>query len=106
MTVVRKAFGVLLAGSVCAALVGCAPLRLDDTPRIRGTLVAVEPGAVDVKHKTGRTYHVEVTPDTRIVNSSPTGDATLCAGRRATVSLVAPRRFTESSITLWSGRCR
>ena len=101
-----RRLALLVATSACAVTVtACAPLRLDDAPQIRGTLVTVERSGVDIRHKTGRTYRVEVTPDTKIVNSSRPGDTTLCPGQRATVFLVGPRRFTASSITLWSGRC-
>lgn len=102
-----RRLALLLATSACAFTVtACAPLRLDDQPQIRGTLVTVERSGVGIKHKTGRTYRVEVTPETRIVNSTRPGDTTLCPGQRATVFLAGPRRFTASSITLWSGRCR
>ena len=84
----------------------CAPFRLDERPQIRGTLVTVDGGTVGLRHKTGRTYRIEVTPDTRVVNSRQPGDVRLCPGQRATVFLAGTSRFTASSITLWSGRCK
>lgn len=84
----------------------CGPLRLDDTPQIRGTLVAVNSKSIGIRHKTGATYYVDVTPDTRIVDSRRPGPAMLCPGRRATVLLAGNRRFVASSITLWSGDCK
>lgn len=94
---------VVMAGSLATA---CGPIRLDDTPQIRGTVVAVDGKTVSIKHKTGGTYSVEVTPDTRIVNSSQPGNAKLCPGQRATVLLAGHRRFIASSIMLWSGECK
>jgi hypothetical protein len=79
---------------------------LDDTRRILGTLVAVGGQTIAIKHKTGGTYYVEVTPDTRIVDSRRQGVPKLCPGQRATVSLSGSRRFVASSITLWGGDCR
>jgi hypothetical protein len=87
-------------------LTACGPLRLDDTPQIRGTLVSVDAATVGLRHKAGQTYYVEITRDTRIVNSRHPGNVTLCPGQRATVFLAGARRFTASSITLWSGDCK
>src|SRR5262245_7768955 len=85
--------------------IACAPLRLGDAPQIRGTVVTVAGSTLGIRHKTGKIYRVEVTPDTSIVNSSRPDDRRLCSGQRATVFLVSPRQFTASSIMLWSGRC-
>jgi hypothetical protein len=59
-----------------------------------------------LKHKTGGTYHVQVTPDTTIVNDTQPGSVRICPGQRATVLLTAARRLTASSITLRGADCR
>ena len=100
----RLAWGALLAGGALSVM-ACGPLRLDGRPHIRGTLVSAETNSVAIQHRTGRTYRVEVTPDTRVVNTKRREDARLCAGRRATVYLVDAGRFTASSIVLGAGRC-
>lgn len=85
----------------------CGPLRLDDRPQIRGTVMTVDGHTLTIKHKTGRTYQVAVTPDTRVVIQGQASNGRLCPGQRATVFLAdAPGRFTASSITLWSDRCQ
>jgi hypothetical protein len=96
----------MLVVAACVAITACGPIRLDDRPQIRGTLVSVDGRAVGIRHKTGRTYQVDVTPETRIVNRRRPGDIALCPGQRATVVLVGSRRFTASSITLWSSQCK
>ena len=105
MTDKHRLLGATLVVAGCLAS-ACAPLRLDDSPQIRGTVVTVDGGTVGIKHKTGGTYYVEVTPDTRIVDSRQPGNAKLCPGQRATVFLTGTRRFIASSITLWSGECQ
>ena len=99
--------GCLAAAAIAACLTtgGCGPLRLDSRSAIRGTVAAVEARAVDIRHKTGRTYRVELTRETRIINDQRPGDPTLCPGQRATVLLVGRAQFTASSVTVWSGRC-
>ena len=92
--------------AACIATVGCGPLWLDERPQIRGTLETVDGSSVGIRHKTGRTYQVEVTSETRIVNRRQSGNVTLCPGQRATVFLAESQRFTATSITLWGGRCR
>jgi hypothetical protein len=79
---------------------------LDERAHILGRLVSVDTASIAVKHKTGSTYRVEVTPETKIVNVQRPQSVTLCAGQRATVYLVDSRRLAASSITLWDGRCR
>jgi hypothetical protein len=98
--------GPALAIAICLGATACGPLRLDETPHIRGTLVTVDGRIVGIKHKTGRTYQVEITPETTIVNRGEAGAVALCAGQRATVFLAGPQRFTAASITLWNRRCR
>lgn len=100
------AFAAALLATGCITATTCAPLRVDERPQIRGTFVTVDGSTVGLRHKTGRTYRIEVTPDTRIVNSRQPGDVMLCPGQRATVFLAGTSRFTASSITLWSGRCK
>ena len=99
-------FGAALVITAGLAAASCGPLRLDATPQIRGTLVTVDDRMLGIKHKTGRTYHVEMSPETTIVNRVEPGNVALCPGQRATVFLAGPQRFSASSITLWSGRCR
>ena len=104
---VRSAFAVAaLVTAACLAGTACGPFRVDATPHIRGTVITVDRSTLAIKHKTGRTYEIAVTPDTRIVNRSQPGHSRLCPGQRATVFLASARRFTASSITLWSGRCQ
>jgi hypothetical protein len=105
MTAVRASLAAaLVAASLSSA--ACALLRLDATPHIRGTLVAVHAHAVDIRHKTGRIHRIELTRETRIIRNDQRVDMTLCPGLRTTVRLVGPARFTASSVTIWSGRCR
>jgi hypothetical protein len=98
--------GFVVVLACCCLLASCGPLRLDDRPHIRGTFVSVDATTVGVRHKTGRTYQVELTADTRIVNTRQPGNVTLCPGQRATVFLSATRHFSARSITLWSGDCK
>jgi hypothetical protein len=92
--------------AACLAGGACGPLRFDSRPEILGTIAAVHARALDVRHKTGRTYRVELTPDTRIIHNKRPGDRTLCPGLRATVLLVGRAQYTAASVTVWSGRCR
>lgn len=100
--------GSLASAMIAACLAGaaCGPLRFDSRPEIRGAITAVHAQAVDIRHKTGRTYRVGLTRDTRIIHNKRPGDLTLCPGLRATVLLVSRAQFTASSVTVWSGRCR
>lgn len=100
--------GSLVAAMIAACLAGgaCGPLRFDSRPEIRGAVTAVHAQAVDIRHKTGRTYRVALTRDTRIIHNKRPADLTLCPGLRATVLLVSRTQFTASSVTVWSGRCR
>ena len=100
--------GSLAPAVIAACLAGgaCGPLRLDSRPEIRGTVAAVQARAVDIRHKTGRTYRVELTPETRIIHDRRPGDQTLCPGQRASVLLVGRAQFTAAAVTVWSGRCR
>ena len=100
--------GSLAAAVIAAGLAGgaCGPLRLDSRPEIRGTVAAVQASSVDIRHKTGQIYRVELTRETRIIHNQRPGDLTLCPGQRATVLLIGHAQFTASSMTIWSGRCR
>ena len=105
------AFKYAIAGTLfivtAAVNTACGPLRLDHRPHIRGTVMTVDGHTLTIKHKTGRTYEVGITPDTRVVSQQQAGDARLCPGQHATVFLAdVPGRFTASSITLWSDRCQ
>jgi len=102
-TIVRRVLAVL---SIAGAIGGCGPIRLDDRPQIRGTLVATGERWLAIRHKTGQVYNVELTRQTRIVNHGRAGGETLCAGQRATVFLSSPERHTASAVTIWSGQCR
>lgn len=98
--------GAALLATAALTTAACGPIRLDGRPHILGRLVTVDAGSVAIKHKTGRTYRVEVTPDTRIVNAKRPEDVRMCAGQRATVYLLDERRLTAASITLWDdSRC-
>ena len=105
------AFKYAVAGTVfivtATVTTACGPLSLDHRPHIRGTVMTVDGHTLTIRHKTGRTYEVGITPDTRVVSQRQARDARLCPGQRATVFLAdAPGRFTASSITLWSDRCQ
>ena len=106
MTIKSALAVTTLIVAACAVGAACGPLRADGMPHIRGTVVNVDGRAVAIKHKTGRTYEIAVTRDTRIVDKRQPRDGRVCPGQRATVFLAAPGRFTASSITLWSGRCQ
>ena len=99
--------GSLAAAVIAACLAGgaCGPLRLDSRPEIRGTVASVQPRAVDIRHKTGQIYRIELTRETRIIHDQRAGDLTLCPGQRVTVLLVGRAEFTASAVTIWSGRC-
>jgi hypothetical protein len=101
-TIVHRALVVL---AITGAISGCGPIRLDDRPQIRGTLVATGERWVAIRHKTGQVYNVELTRQTRIVNQGAAGRETLCAGQRATVFLTGPGQYTASAVTIWSGQC-
>jgi hypothetical protein len=105
MTTRRSAAAIVLALAAALWTGGCGGIAIEDSPHIRGTLVAVDGGRIVIRHKTGQTHEVDVTAQTRIVNARVPGDRTLCAGQKATVFISGQRRFTASSITLWSGRC-
>jgi hypothetical protein len=106
MTTTRRSLAAALAAA-CVAASACGPLRLDARPEIRGTVVAVKQGqSVELRHKTGQTYRIELTRETRIIHTKTPGDLTLCPGQRATVLLAGRAQFTASSVTVWSGRCR
>ena len=102
-TIVHRALAVL---TIAGAISGCGPIRLDDRPQIRGTLVAAGDSRLTIRHKTGQVYGVELTRQTRVVNREAPGRETLCAGQRATVLLTGPGRYSASAVTIWSGQCR
>ena len=104
MTTRTSLTGALVAA--CLTATACGPLRLDATPEVRGTIVAVSAESVQVRHKTGGIYRVALTRDTQIIQNSRIVELTLCPGLRATVRLVGRVQFTASSVTVWSGRCR
>ena len=104
MTTTRGSLAAAVIAA-CLAVDACGPLRLDSRPEIRGTVAAVHAQAVDIRHKTGRTYRVELTRETRIIHDQRPGDLTLCPGQRVTVLLVGRAEFTASAVTIWSGRC-
>jgi hypothetical protein len=105
MTTRRASLAAAIVAA-CVSATACAALFLDSTPQIRGTLVAVHAHALDIRHKTGGTYRIELTRDTRIIRNNRPVDMTLCAGLRTTVRLVGRGQFTASSVTIWSGRCQ
>jgi hypothetical protein len=96
---------VACLAALLLATAACGPVRLDSRPQIRGTIVAVERGTLGIRHKTGRTYHVTITHNTRVVHDRQPEERALCPGQRATVYLAQPGAFTASSVTVWSGRC-
>jgi hypothetical protein len=95
-----------MLGVMAAVAVGCGPLRVESRPHIRGTVVAVTNQIVGIRHKTGRTYHIALTRDTRITHQARPGTATLCPGLRATVYLTGPRMLTASDVTVSGDPCR
>lgn len=105
MTATRASLAAALV-AVCLGGTACGLRRLDSRPEIRGTVVAVHDQAVEIRHKTGGIYRVEVTRETRIIQNNRPVDMTLCPGLRTTVRLVGRAQYTASSVTVWSGRCR
>jgi len=106
MATPRGSLAAALIIAACLAGGACGPLRLDSRPAIRGTLATVHAQAIGIRHKTGRTYRVDLTRDTRIIHHTSPGDLTLCPGQRVTVLLASRAPFTASSVTVWSGGCR
>jgi hypothetical protein len=104
MATIRGSLAVATIAA-CLAAEACGPLRLDSRPEILGTVTAVQAQSLDIRHKTGRTYRVELTRETRIIHDQRPGDVTLCPGQRATVLLAGRAQFTASAVTIWSGRC-
>jgi hypothetical protein len=101
----QRWIAVWLAAGVWLASAACAPLRIDADRHIRGTIVAVRSHALDIRHKTGPTYEVALTADTKIVNDQHPEDVSLCAGQRATVYLADGEVFTAAQVTVRGGRC-
>ena len=101
------ALKALCAGVLMTLLAGCGPLRLDNTPGIRGTLVGVHESKLSIRHKTGRTYDVVVTPDTRIRRQDvPVAVADLCPGLRAHVRLAKADRAEAAEVEVYGRDCR
>lgn len=105
MTATRASLAAALV-VVCLGGTACGLRRLDSRPEIRGTVVAVHHQSMEIRHKTGGIYRVELTRETRIIQNNRPVDMTLCPGLRATVRLVGRAHYTASSVTVWSGRCR
>lgn len=95
-----------IAAAACFSAAACGPLRLDGRASIRGTVVAVQQDAIAIKHKTGRTYRVELSRDTRIVHTNGSGEVTLCPGVRATAYLTESRTLKASEVKVSGDRCR
>ena len=106
MTGSLRTVGYAAALAACFSAAACGPLRLDGRPSIRGTVVAVQQDAIAIKHKTGRTYRVGLSHDTRVVDSRGSVEVALCPGVRATVYLTAPRTFVASEVNVHGDRCR
>jgi hypothetical protein len=102
----KHAWIVVVLATAWLGSAACAPVRIDTSRHIRGTIVAVRSHAVDIRHKTGPTYEVALTRDTKIVNEERPEDVSLCAGQRATAYLADGEPFTAAQVTVWSGRCR
>ena len=103
----RKLSIGLCAGLAMAMVGGCGPLRLDNTPQIRGSLVSVRESVVSIRHKTGRTYDVAVTADTRLRRGNePLTMVDLCPGMRAIVTLSAADRARASEVVVSGRECR
>jgi hypothetical protein len=101
-----NAFRALGAGLAVVMMTGCGPLRLDNTARIRGSVVAVRDSVLSVRHKTGRTYDIRVTPDTRLRrDEEPLTIDDLCPGVRAIVTLSAADRARASEVAISGRQC-
>jgi hypothetical protein len=89
--------------AAAAAAGGCGPFLLDSTPHVRGRIVAVAPGGVTIRHKSGRQLRLRVDPDTRVVREGSAGAtlADVCAAQRAHAVLRphAPDAVAELRIT-------
>jgi hypothetical protein len=97
----------LCAGLGMAMAAGCGPLRLDDTPQVRGSLVAVRESVLSVRHKTGRTYDIVVTPHTSLRrHEAPVTLDDLCPGMRAIVTLSETDRGKASAVVVSGPECR
>jgi hypothetical protein len=105
MSTTSAAIGGALVVALWTAAAACGPVRLDDRAQIRGTVIAVDRSTVGIRHKTGGTYRIELTPRTRIVDNRHGAGGGLCPGLRATVFLHGPERFTASEVHVWGGRC-
>jgi hypothetical protein len=98
-----KAMCLVLATTVY----GCGPLRLDATPQIRGSVVGVKEQRLSIRHKTGQTYHVALTPETRIHREDEAlAVSDMCPGQRAVVFLSPSDRRAASEVRLFGEECR
>jgi hypothetical protein len=89
------------------AVHACGPIRLDATPQVRGSVVGVEPQRLTIRHKTGYTYDVAVTPETRIVQGEDVVDlGDVCTGQRAIVILSEADHTQASEVRVAGKRCR
>jgi hypothetical protein len=89
------------------ALQGCGPIRLDATPKVRGRIVGVDGPRLSIHHKTGRTYDVTLTAETRIVRGEDVVDVDdVCPEQRAIVILSRADRTQASEVRIFGKRCR
>jgi hypothetical protein len=102
-TIGLKATCILLT---TMALSGCGPLRLDATPEIRGRVAKVHEQRLSIKHKTGPTYDVALTPETRILRDGyAIGVRDLCPGQRAIATLSPANRAQAVEVRIYGARC-
>ncbi|HET9267863.1 MAG TPA: hypothetical protein VFO31_06850 [Vicinamibacterales bacterium] len=84
----------------------CGPLRLDGRPQIHGSVVSVQERTLSIRHKTGYTYDVALTPETRILRSEDTIRVSdLCPGQRAVVILSPSDPAEASEVRISGGPC-
>lgn len=88
--------GLVMAASGCTAVL--SPVRHASPWEVRGELLETAGGLVRVRHKSGQTFAIRVTPTTRYLHDDlPVSPAELRAGRR--VHVVATPRDGELVVT-------
>lgn len=87
---------VMMAASSCSGV--RSPVRRGSLWEVRGELLETAGGLVQVRHKSGQTFAMRVTPTTRYLHDDlPVSPAELRAGRR--VHVVATPRDGELVVT-------
>jgi len=89
------------------AVQGCGPIRLDARPKVRGHVDGVEGPRLSIHHKTGRTYNVMLTAETRIFRGEEAvGVDDVCPQQRAIVVLSRADHTQALEVRVSGKRCR